>query len=116
MESFEKMVKISLLSMFSLLNAIDMIQTVSFLQMGIEGNQFVVHYPQVWFVLKVVLAFGLPLGLYRFDSYLDDKEDEGGFASMKFFVGLMYFMVLLADVYFFSLVLKNSRILGRLLP
>jgi len=116
MEPFEKLFKTSLLSMFGLLNIIDMIQTVSFLQMGIEGNQFVVHYPYLWFPLKLSFAFGLPIGLYWLDLYLDEKEDEGIFAFLKLSVYLMYLMVLLADFFFLSLVLRNARILGRLLP
>jgi len=116
MDVFEKLVKTALLYTFCFLNVIDMAQTVAFLRMGIEGNSFVVYYPHLWFLLKFGIALGLPLGLYRLDVYLDAKEDEGFFSSMEMFVNFLYVIVLFADLFFFSLVLRNMSILGRLLP
>ena len=115
METFERILKINLLYVFCLLNAIDMAQTLSFLRLGIESNPFAVYYPYIWFPLKFLFTFGLPLGLYQLDVYLDKKEDEGFHNFLKSLVGLTYFMVLIADIFFFSVVLRNMSILGRLI-
>jgi len=114
MDSFEKLIKITLLSAFSLLNAVDMIQTVTFLRLRIEGNLFAVNYPQLWFLLKIVLTFGLPLGLYLLDVYLETKEDDGFFSYLKGFVSLAYILIFFADIFFLALVLRNIAILRRL--
>jgi len=117
MEYFEKLLKHGILYAFCLLNAIDLAQTVAFLRMGIEGNPFVVYYPHLWFPLKFALAFGLPVGLYKLDLYLTKKEDESIISRLGSFVDLVYLTILLADVFFLFLVLKNTSILGgRLLP
>jgi len=116
MDMFEKLVKTALLYAFCFLNAIDMVQTLAFLRLGIEGNLFVVYYPQLWFVLKFVFTFGLPVGLYRLDVYLEPKEDEGFFSYLKKFVAFVYLIVFFADIYYLSLVMRNISILGRLLP
>jgi len=117
MEYFERLVKLGLLYAFCFLNAIDFVQTISFLRMGIEGNLFAVHYPYVWFPMKFALAFGFPLGLYQIDLYLAKKEDEGIISSLRYFIDFVYLTVLLADVFFLFLVLRNMSILGgRLLP
>jgi len=117
MEYFEKLLKLGVLYTFSFLNAIDLVQTLSFLRMGIEGNSFVVYYPYLWFPLKCVLAFGLPIGVYQLDLYLTQKEDRGIISSLRSFVDLAYLIVLFADIFFFFLVLRNMSILGgRLLP
>lgn len=115
METFERILKRSLLYMFCLLNAIDMAQTFSFLRLGTESNPFAVFYPYIWFPLKFLFTFGLPLGLYQLDVYLDKKEDEGSHNFLKSLVGLTYFMVLIADIFFLSVVLRNMSILGRLI-
>jgi len=118
MESFEKLLKLGVLYTFCLLNAVDLVQTLSFLRMGIEANPLVVSYPHLWFPLKLALTFGLPFGLYHLDLYLtrkEEAEDENGvFSFVKGLVGLVYFVVLAADVFFLSLVLRNMSILSRL--
>ena len=117
MVDFEKLIKLALLNAFCFLNAIDFVQTLSFLRMGVEGNLFVVYYPYLWFPLKLVLAFGFPLGLYQLDLYLTKKEDDGIISSLRSFVNLAYLTVLLADIFFLFLVLRNMSVLGgRLLP
>lgn len=110
MEYFEKLLKLGLLYTFCFLNAIDFVQTLAFLRMGIEGNLFVVSYPYLWFPLKFVLAFGFPIGLYQLDLYLTKKEDEGIISSLRSFVDFIYLIVLLADIFFLFLVLRNMSI------
>jgi len=114
MEAFEMLLKKGLLNVFCLLNAVDMVQTLSFLRMGIESNPYVIYYPYLWFPLKFLFTFGFPIGLHQLDVYLDEKEDEGFFSFLESLVGLMYFMVLVADLFFLSVVLRNISILGRL--
>ena len=114
METFERILKKSLLYVFCLLNAVDIAQTLSFLRLGIESNPFAVYYPYIWFPLKFLFTFGLPLGLYQLDVYLDKKEDEGFHNFLKSLVGLTYLMVLVADAFFLFVVLRNMSILGRL--
>lgn len=63
---------------------------------------------------KFLFTFGLPLGLYQLDAYLDKREDEGFHDLLRFLVGLTYLMVLVADAFFLSVVLRNRSILGRL--
>lgn len=116
MDTFEKFVKTALLYAFCFLNAIDMVQTLAFLRMGIEGNLFAVYYPQLWFLLKFAFTFGLPVVLYRLDVYLEAKEDEDSFSYLKGFVAVVYFFVFFADVFYLSLVVRNISVLGRLLP
>jgi hypothetical protein len=118
MDRFEKFAKISLLSGFCLLNAIDIIQTLEFLRMGIEANLFVVYNPLQWAILKGAFTFGLPPILYLIDIYLDAKtdEEESLFWYLRKLVGVSYVVVLLADLFFLSVVLGNMSILGRLLP
>jgi len=117
MEYFEKLLKLGVLYAFCFLNAIDLVQTLSFLRMGIEGNPFVVYYPYLWFPLKFVLAFGLPIGLYQLDLYLTKKENGSVICSIRPFVDLFYLTLLVADIFFLFLVLRNMSILGgRLLP
>jgi len=110
MEYFEKLLKLGLLYTFCFLNAIDFVQTLAFLRMGVEGNLFVVYYPYLWFPLKFVLAFGFPIGLYQLDLYLTKREDEGIISSLRSFVNLTYLIVLLADIFFLFLVLRNMSI------
>jgi len=111
-EYFEKLLKLGLLSTFSLLNAIDLVQTLSFLKMGIEGNPFVVQYPYLWFPLKLALTFGFPIGVFQLDLYLTKKDDEGIVSRLRSLVNLVYLTVVLADVFFLFLVLRNMSILG----
>ena len=110
MKRSEKFIKITLLSVFCVLNVIDMIQTLAALRMGIEGNPFVVYFPELWFPLKFVLAFGFPIGLYQLDLYLTRREDESIISSLRLFVDLTYLIVLLADIFFLFLVLRNMSI------
>jgi len=116
MDTFEKLIKAFVLFVFSLLNAIDMVQTMDFLQMGIEGNILAVSYPQLWFALKAAFAFALPITLYYIDAYLETKEDEGLYAYLDRFVDFVYVIVFFANIYYLQLVMKNTRILGRVLP
>lgn len=115
MENFERILKMSLLYVFCLLNAIDMAQTLSLLRMGIESNPYAVFYPYLWFPLKFLFAFGLPLGLYQLDVYLDKKEDVESYNLLRSFLGPIYLIILIADVFFLSVVLRNMSILGRLI-
>lgn len=104
----EVLIKICLLYFFSLLNAIDLAQTFHFLRLGIESNPFAVHYPQLWFLLKFAFTFGLPIGLHRLDTYLDEKEEGGAFYDfLKSLLLLLYFTVLLADIFYLGVVLRN---------
>lgn len=115
METLEGILKRNLLYIFCLLNAIDMVQTVSFLRMGIESNPYAVYYPHLWFPLKFLVTFGLPIGLYKLDVYLEEKEDEGFYDFLRTFVGLTYLIILIADVFFLYVVLRNISILGRII-
>lgn len=115
MDTFEKLIKSVILFFFCLLNAIDMVQTVAFLRMGIEGNIFVVYYPQLWFVLKFVFAFGLPSGLYYLDAYVQAKEDEGFYTHLGRFIDIMYVIIVFADIFYLQLVMRNTKILGGIL-
>jgi len=116
MDEFEKPIKTALLSAFSFLNAVDMVQTLAFLRVGIEGNPFVIYYPELWFPLKFVFTFGLPLGVYRLDNYLEAKKDEGIFPYLKGLVAFAYVSIFFADLFFLSLVLRNTTIFGGLFP
>jgi len=120
MDILEKLIKAFVLLIFSLLNAIDMVQTTAFLKMGIEGNILAVSYPQLWFALKAAFAFALPTALYYIDDYLDTyletKKDEGLYAYLDRFVDFVYVMVFFANIYYLQLVIRNTRILGRVLP
>jgi len=89
-----------------------MIQTLAALKMGIEGNPFVVYFPQLWFPLKFVFAFGLPLGLYRLDVYLKSRKTEGFLSFLKWFVLLVYISIFFADLLYASLVSSNMPLLG----
>jgi len=116
MDTFEKLVKTALLYAFCFLNAIDIVQTLAFLKMGIEGNLFAVYYPQLWFLLKFAFTFGLPVVLYRLDVHLEAKEDESPFSYTRGFVAIAYLFIFFADIFYLTLVMKNISILGRLLP
>lgn len=113
MEAFETLLKKSLLFIYCILNIVDMIQTVAFLEMGIESNFLAVHYPQLWFPFKFIFTFGFPIGLYKLDGYLEKKEDEGPYDMLRSLVGLLYLSVLVADVVYLSIVLNNMSIMGR---
>jgi len=114
MDTFERVVKTNVLFFFCVLNIVDMVQTWTFLRMGIEANLVAVNHPPLWFLLKAALAFGLPLGLYQLDAYLDGKADEGLLSYVNGLVTVAYVMILFADFFFFSLVVKNSHVLGGL--
>lgn len=115
MDTFERALKTGILFFFCMLNAIDMVQTWTFLRMGVEGNLFAVNNPTLWFLFKAAISFGLPLVLYHLDAYLDDKSDEGLFSYLNRLVSLVYLTILFADIFFLILVLKNIHILGHLL-
>jgi len=117
MEPIEKLLKLGILYAFCFLNAIDFVQTLAFLKMGIEGNPLAVEYPYLWFPFKFAFAFGLPIGLYQLDLYLSKKEEEGMTSSVGSFVDFVYLIVLLGDIFFLSIVLRNMSFLGgRLMP
>jgi hypothetical protein len=82
--------------------------------MEIESNLLAVHYPYIWFPFKFIFTFGFPIGLYKLDCYLEKKENEWPFDTLRSLVGLLYLMVLTADIIYFSIVLNNMSILGRL--
>jgi hypothetical protein len=52
MEKLQTLFKTSLLVTFSLLNVIDLVQTISFLRAGAESNSFAVNYPYLWIPLS----------------------------------------------------------------
>lgn len=113
MGTFEAILKLSLLLIFCVLNTIDMIQTVFFIRIGIESNALAVYYPHLWFPFKVILAFGFPIGLYKLDTYLDKKEDEGSYDILRSLVGILYLSIIVADIVYFFIVLRNMSILAR---
>ena len=101
---------------FSLLNAIDLVQTISFLKMGIESNLFAVYYPEIWFPLKFAFTFGLPICLLKLDNY--SRKREYNSQTLNFLdlsVMVMYIIILIADLFYIQLVLRNISILGRIL-
>jgi len=114
METFEALLKKGLLYAFCFLNAIDLAQTLTFVRMGIERNPYAAYYPYIWFPLKFLFTFGLPIGIYQLDVYLDKKESNGVHDFLRYLLGFTYFMILVADIFFFSVVLRNMSILGRL--
>jgi hypothetical protein len=114
MEAFESFIKKGLLYFFCLLNTLDMAQTISFLRVRMESNPYAVNYPYIWFPLKILLAFGLPIGLYQLDIYLDEKGEEGFFNFLRSLVAFTYLTVLVADIFFLYVVLRNISILGGL--
>ena len=117
MESFEKLVKSALLFAFCLLNVIDMIQTTAFLKMGIEGNLFAVYNPLLWSILKILFAFGLPVGLSLLDNYLDNKSGEGHYMLLKKVASALYVIIFFADIFFLFQVSRNTALLGgRIIP
>jgi hypothetical protein len=112
MEKLQTLFKTSLLVTFSLLNTIDLVQTISFLRAGVESNSFAIDYPYLWIPLKLVLAFGFPLALYKLDVYLKAKTDD----SRWFFRALltvMYFTVLMADLYSLLVIIHNVSYMRR---
>lgn len=113
METFERILKQGLLYVFCLLNAIDLAQTLSFIRMRIESNLFAVYYPHLWFPLKFLFTFGLPIGLYQLDLYLNKKGSEEFSSFLSSLIGFAYFMVLVADIFFLSVVLRSMSLLGR---
>jgi len=116
MDTFERLIKIAVLSAFCLFNTVDMVQTTVFLRMGIERNAFAVSSPPLWFALKVALTFGLPTGLYYLDTYLERKEDERDYTHMDTVIDFFYAIIFLADIFYLLLVMRNAAILGRILP
>jgi hypothetical protein len=114
METFESLLKKGLLYMFCLLNAIDFAQTLTFVKWGIEKNPYAVYYPYIWFPLKLLFTFGLPLGIYQLDVYLEKRKNNGLQVFLRYLLGLTYLMILFADIFFLFVVLRNMAILGRL--
>lgn len=115
MEKFVMLLKRGLLYVFCLLNAIDMAYTVYFLRVGMESNPFTVRYPQLWFLFKFIFTFGFPIGLYKLDVYLEEKEDEGFHDFLRSLTSLLYLMVLIADIFYLSLVWRSMSIMRRLI-
>ena len=112
MEKLQTIFKASLLVTFSLLNAIDLVQTISFLRTGVESNSFAVDYPYLWIPLKFVLTFAFPVALYKLDAYLRGKN----YYSRWFWRALLtvtYFAVLMADLYFLLVVIHNVSFIKR---
>ena len=107
MKKFEVFLKRGLLYVFCLLNAIDMAQTVYFVRVGLESNLFAVYYPYLWFPFKFAFAFLFPIGLMKLDGYLEESEDGEFHDFLRSLVGLLYFAVLIGDIFFLSLVLRN---------
>jgi len=116
MKKSEKLIKIALLSAFCVLNVADMLQTLTFLKMGIEGNPLVVYHPQLWFPLKFAFAFGLPLGLYHLDVYLKSRKSEGFLSHLRWFVRLVYISIFFADILYGLLVFRNMPVLSAFQP
>ena len=90
-----------------------MAQTVYFVRIGIESNPLAVNYPHIWFPFKFLFSFGFPIGLYKLDSYLEKKEEEGSYEILRSLVGLLYLTVLVADIYYFFVVLRNMSVLTK---
>lgn len=116
MHTFEKLLKLISLAVFSFLNALDMVQTAAFLKMGLEGNPLVLNDPQLWFALKFAFTFGMPTGLYVLDVYTEVMEHAAFLRYLRAFIALSYLAIAWADIFFLSLVLRNISILGRVLP
>jgi hypothetical protein len=114
METFESLLKKGLLYLFCLLNAIDFAQSLTFVRWGIEGNPYAVHYPHLWFPLKFVFTFGLPLGIYQLDIYLKKRKNEKLHNFLSHLLGFAYFTILIADIFFLIIVLRNMEIFRRL--
>jgi len=114
MEKAKKALKICLLFVFCLLNTIDVIQTISFLETGTESNRFAVNNPYVWFTLKLIFTFGFPAGLYLLDIHLENREDGDFYGFLRSIIALAYLTVLFADIFYLSIILKNMARLGRL--
>ena len=106
MEKLETLFKASLLVTFSLLNGIDLIQTISFLRAGVESDSFAVDYPYLWILLKFVLILGFPLVLYKLDVYVRGKADDSHW-FLRAVLTVTYFAVLMADLYFLLVVIHN---------
>ena len=114
MERLGAFLKTGLLFLFSLLNAIDLVQTMHSLRRGIEANPFAVYYHQLWFAVKFALTLGLPLGLHKLDIYLQKEERGGSHDFLGYLAVLLYLVVLLADILLIFIVLRNMSVLGRL--
>lgn len=105
---FDAILRVSILSLFFLLNIIDMIQTVFLLEMRLESNPVAVYYPQLWFPLKLALALAFPVGTYLLGVYLEGKENRSFYPYLKPLLSLMYILIIFADLFYFSVVLRNS--------
>jgi len=106
MEKLETLFKTSLLVAFSLLNTIDLVQTISFLKAGVESDLFAVEYPYLWIPLKFVLIVGFPLALYKLDVYVRGKTDDSRW-FWRALLTVTYFAVLMADLYFLLVIIHN---------
>ncbi len=110
----ETFVKMPVLVTFSLLNTIDMLQSVSLLRMGIESNPFAVRMPIFWFILKATFSYVFPVALFLFDINLASRQDTELVRFLKSVSHLIYIMIIMADVFYLSIVLQNMSRLGRL--
>lgn len=106
--------KAALFLIFCLLNFIDMVQAVPLLRLGLESNPYVVLYPHLWFPFKFTLTITFPIGLYKLDAYVNKREEGDVTKFLESVVGLLYVTVLLADVFYLFVVLRNMSALGSL--
>lgn len=114
MEQTVNVLKVVLLLTFWVLNIIDMVQAVSLLRLGLESNPYVVFYPYLWFPFKFIFTTGFAIGLYKLDTYSGRREDGDFSRFLESVVGLMYVALLLADIFYLFVVLRNMSTLGRL--
>ena len=106
--------KIGLLSTFFALNFIDMLQTIPLLNAGLESNPFARSYPHIWFPFKFIFTLGFSVGLYWLDVNIE-KRDVGRFRDfIRSLLSLMYILIIVADLFYLSIVLRNMSTLGRL--
>jgi len=105
---FNAILKVSLLSLFFMLNVVDMIQTVFLLEMRLESNPVAVYYPQFWFPFKFAFAVVFPVGIYWLGAYLEGKENRAFHPYLKPLLSVMYILIIFADVFYLSVVFRNS--------
>jgi hypothetical protein len=110
----EMLLKTPILVAFAFLNTIDLLQSITLLRMGIESNPFAVKMPLLWLIVKAAFSFGFPIGLFLLDIILACKEDSELVRFLRSFSTIAYIMFIMADVFYLSVVLRNTRRLGRL--
>jgi hypothetical protein len=105
----DAILKVSFLSLFFLLNVVDMIQTIFLLEMGLESNLVAVYHPQFWFPFKLAFAIVFPIGIYWLGVYLEGKENRAFYPFLKPLMSVMYILIIFADVFYLSVVFRNSH-------